>query len=280
MADSFYPFTAQEGNAGAQPLLAASEARIAVYDDISVAPHVVTVKPQEIRAYLEELTTTIVRLVKEQGGNLPFMVIRECVENLIHAYFRSPTISILDNGNTLRFSDCGPGIQNKTLALEFGSTSATDEMKQYIRGVGSGLPYAQNYLLDKGGSLTIEDNINEGCIVTISLLQKDIAKKKSPSVLHTTVSQDSHVKPSSQNQRNHIFPAYTQKNSITNREVQALQYLLDHRCCGSKELSCALGSSIPTWSRCLQSLLKKGLVSKGTQKYNISEAGIVWLKTH
>ena len=97
------------------------------------------------------------------------MVIREIVENFIHAYFQSPTITILDGGNTIRFSDQGPGIQEKDLALEYGTSSATEEMRQYIRGVGSGLPYAQQYMEDKGGSLTIEDNIAGGTVVTISV---------------------------------------------------------------------------------------------------------------
>jgi hypothetical protein len=41
-------------------------------------------------------------------------------------------------------------------------------MKRYIRGVGSGLPYAQQYMKDHGGTLTIEDNIAGGTIITIS----------------------------------------------------------------------------------------------------------------
>ena len=87
----------------------------------------------------------------------------------MHAYFIEPTISILDGGNTIRFSDQGPGISEKSRALEYGTTSATEEMKRYIRGVGSGLPYAQQYMEDHGGTLTIEDNIHSGTIVTISL---------------------------------------------------------------------------------------------------------------
>ena len=46
-------------------------------------------------------------------------------------------------------------------------------MKQYIRGVGSGLPYVQQYMTDRGGSLTIEDNISGGTIVTISNVIQD-----------------------------------------------------------------------------------------------------------
>lgn len=144
-------------------------ARIAVFDDPAAAPRVVVVQPKDIRTYLEEVTATVTRLAKEQGGRISFTVIREVVENLVHAYFIEPTISILDGGNTIRFSDQGPGISKKSRALEYGTTSATEEMKRYIRGVGSGLPYAQQYMEDHGGTLTIEDNIHSGTIVTISL---------------------------------------------------------------------------------------------------------------
>lgn len=156
----------------AHELVVRYPARIAVYDDAAAAPRVVVVEAQDVRSYLEEITVTVSRLAKEQGGSIPFMVIREVVENFIHAYFIQPTISILDGGETIRFSDQGPGIRSKELALEYGTTSATEEMKQYIRGVGSGLPYVQQYMEDRGGSLTIEDNIAGGAVVTISNVQK------------------------------------------------------------------------------------------------------------
>lgn len=155
------------------PLEVKYPARIAVYDDVAAAPRVVVVEPKAVRDYLEEITNTVVRLEKEQGGSIPFMVIREVVENFIHAYFIEPTISILDGGETIRFSDQGPGIREKDRALEYGTTSATESMKQYIRGVGSGLPYAQQYMVDRGGTLTIEDNISGGTIVTISALEPE-----------------------------------------------------------------------------------------------------------
>lgn len=150
------------------PMEVTNPARIAVYDDAAAAPRVVMVEPKDVRSFLEEITATVNRLSHEQGGTIPFMVIREIVENFIHAYFKAPTITILDGGNTIRFSDQGPGIKQKDLALEYGTSSATEEMKHYIRGVGSGLPYAQQYMVDKGGSLDIEDNLGGGTVVTIS----------------------------------------------------------------------------------------------------------------
>lgn len=185
MAHPFYPFvdndSGQESGqtsgramdpASPEQALSAGvvnySARIAVYDDAAAAPRVVVVDPTDVRSYLEEITSQVTQLSHEQGGGIPFMVIREVVENFIHAYFIEPTISILDHGNTIRFSDQGPGIKEKDRALEYGTSSATDDMKRYIRGVGSGLPYAQQYMQDKGGSLTIEDNISQGTVVTIS----------------------------------------------------------------------------------------------------------------
>lgn len=169
MARDFYPFVDESINNGSpREIKVEYSARIAVYDDEVSSPRVVEVEPKDVRAYLEEITSQVYKLAREQGGTIPFMVIREIVENLIHAYFKGPTISILNNGNTIRFSDRGPGIKEKDLALEFGTSSATEEMKKYIRGVGSGLPYVQQYMENKGGSLKVEDNISGGTIITIN----------------------------------------------------------------------------------------------------------------
>ena len=184
MADAFYPFVG-EGPTGISdpqnaPAQASGEtralgevvtnpARIAVFDDPSASPRVVVIQPSDVRTFLEEITATVTKLAKEQGGSISFTVIREVVENYVHAYFIEPTITILNGGNTIRFSDQGPGIREKDRALEYGTTSATEEMKRYIRGVGSGLPYAQQYMEDHGGTLTIEDNMNAGTVVTISM---------------------------------------------------------------------------------------------------------------
>ncbi len=168
VAQDFYPFV-DNGNGDAGDISQVRHpARIAVYDDASAAPRVVVVEPKDVRSYLEEITLQVTQLSAAQGGTIPFMVIREIVENFIHAYFIEPTISILDHGNTIRFSDQGPGIPQKERALQYGTTSATEDMRRYIRGVGSGLPYVQQYMLDKGGSLEIDDNIAGGTVVTLS----------------------------------------------------------------------------------------------------------------
>lgn len=190
MADAFYPFVDKNDTSEDELLEVKYPARIAVYDDIAAAPRVCVVNPQDPRSYLEEITQTVVKLVKEQGGSIPFMVIREIVENYIHAYFIEPTISILNGGNTIRFSDQGPGIKQKERALEYGTTSATEKMKQYIRGVGSGLPYASQYMEDHGGCLTIDDNLGTGTIVTLELGEKSFLSHKTPNVQNVVSQND------------------------------------------------------------------------------------------
>lgn len=143
--------------------------RIAVYDDMLSTPRVLVIEAKDVRTYLEEITNTVYRCMKEQGGGISLMVIREIVENFIHAHFVEPIISILDGGQTIRFADQGPGIDDKELAFEFGVTSADREKKRYIRGTGAGFPMVQQYLENAGGAISIEDNLGQGTVVTVSL---------------------------------------------------------------------------------------------------------------
>ena len=149
-------------------------ARIAVYDDMLSTPRVIVIEPQDVRTYLEETTNTVYQCMKEQGGHISLMVIREIVENFIHAHFAEPIISILDGGDTIRFADQGPGIDDKERAFDFGVTSANSKMKRYIRGTGAGFPMVQEYLENAGGAVSIEDNMGNGTVVTVSLNPKRV----------------------------------------------------------------------------------------------------------
>ena len=149
-------------------------ARIAVYDDMLSTPRVIVIEPQDVRTYLEETTNTVYQCMKEQGGRISLMVIREIVENFIHAHFAEPIISILDGGDTIRFADQGPGIDDKERAFDFGVTSANSKMKRYIRGTGAGFPMVQEYLENAGGAVSIEDNMGNGTVVTVSLNPKRV----------------------------------------------------------------------------------------------------------
>lgn len=144
-------------------------ARIALYDDLRSAPHIIEIHPAETGAYIESLASKIYEQAKAAGGAIPYTVIREVSENFIHARFKEIVVSILDHGNTIRFADQGPGIHHKDRAQLPGFSSAIEPMKSYIRGVGSGLPIVKEYLEFSHGTINIEDNMGAGSVVTISL---------------------------------------------------------------------------------------------------------------
>lgn len=144
-------------------------ARIALYDDMLSTPRIVEIPPDETMNFIGSLSSAIYNLSREMGGAIPFSAIRQVTENFIHADFREIVVSVMDAGNTIRFADQGPGIADKERAQLPGFSSANEHMKQYIDGVGSGLPIVREYLDVKHGTLTLDDNLNGGSVVTLSL---------------------------------------------------------------------------------------------------------------
>lgn len=289
-------------------------ARIAVFDSVTAAPRVIVIEPSDVRDYLEEITREVTRLSQEVGGTIPFMVIREIVENFIHAYFIEPIISIIDHGQTIRFSDQGPGIKEKEKALNFGTTSATKEMKRYIRGVGSGLPYVKEYMKTTQGYLEVEDNISGGTIVTISALPKPVQKEifsqtpTYPNQISTQAAQAATVgatfgeaheyakaqMPATQQpvqtqtqsrlqtQSSVSNPALSQLFSqLNDRQKQIIEAIKSHGSIGPTELMRMFGLSQPTWSRELKSLEDLGLIHKnsGEQKRTFTELAIIYIQS-
>lgn len=289
-------------------------ARIAVFDSVTAAPRVIVIEPSDVRDYLEEITREVTRLSQEVGGTIPFMVIREIVENFIHAYFIEPIISIIDHGQTIRFSDQGPGIKEKEKALNFGTTSATKEMKRYIRGVGSGLPYVKEYMKTTQGYLEVEDNISGGTIVTISALPKPVQKEifsQTPTYTNQISTQTAQVstmgatfgeareyataqmpvaqRPVQEQTQSRLQtqpqvsnPALSQLFSqLNDRQKQIIEAIKSHGSIGPTELMRMFGLSQPTWSRELKSLEDLGLIHKnsGEQKRTFTELAIIYIQS-
>jgi predicted HTH transcriptional regulator len=157
--------------------------KIASYDSFQAIPRVVDVESNNIRDLIDRTSEKVYQLSREKGGKLPYTVINEIVENLIHADFEEAIISIMPDGNTICVSDQGPGVADKKKALLPGFSSASRDMKKYIRGVGSGMPIANETLQVMGGALTVEDNIKKGSVITLSLHfeadhEKDFASRK------------------------------------------------------------------------------------------------------
>lgn len=214
-------------------------ARVAVYDDMKMAPRVISIPPAPTAEFIEALASCINEQKTLLGGKIPYAAIREVSENFIHAQFQEIVVSILDEGNTIRFCDQGPGITDKDKALRPGFTSATEPMKQYIRGVGSGFPLVKDYLDYSNGNITIEDNIGNGAVVTISLTTQ---KPTTPSI---------------------PLPP------LTRREQDALKLFAQEGALGNKELKDQLQIAASSADTVLKKLEEYGLIEKTYRKKRI-----------
>jgi signal transduction histidine kinase len=162
--------------------------RIAIYDTLTSPPRVVAIEERDLPALIASLAEKTYHYCRDQGGQVPYTVIQELIENLLHAYFRDVVITILDNGQTIRISDHGPGVDDKDRAFQPGFTTASAEQRQIIRGVGSGLPIARESLQFLRGVLTVEDNLGGGAVFTIKMPAHapDQAPVRAPQVKLTT----------------------------------------------------------------------------------------------
>ncbi len=219
-------------------------ARIAVYDDLMSAPRIVEVEPDETAAYIEQLSQEVYRQSQAQGGSIPYTVIRELSENFIHARFAEVVISIFDHGDTIRFADQGPGIAHKLQAQQPGFTSASESMKDYIRGVGSGLPLAREYLSFSNGSLSIEDNMGTGAVVTISLARKVApVEEQKPAAAQDVIGTPQHGMPNRQAERERAQAVRTEDRadgfempSLTERQKRVLRLFTAHGALGVTDI--------------------------------------------
>lgn len=254
---------APNASAGSYDYVAAP-ARVAVYDDLRSAPRVITVDPAPTAAFIESLTTTVYEQSKMQGGSIPYTVIREVSENFIHASFKEVVVSILDGGDTIRFADQGPGIDQKEKAQLPGFSSAVEPMKPYIRGVGSGFPIVKEYLGGSHGQLTIEDNLRTGSVVTISLAPDEPPVERARAILGDQASQRA---------------AYDQAHiqmviaPLSPRERLFLSLLLAEGVLGITEIATMTGTAGSSTHSTLKRLEESGLVEHVAKKRQLTPLG-------
>ncbi len=232
------------------------EVRLAIYDAPLAVPRVLSLRAREFREFVGRLAEQTYNHCRERGGRIPYGAIREIVENLIHAYFRGAVISILNDGNTIRISDQGPGIANKERALLPGFTTATPEMQSFIKGVGSGLPVAKEQLAFLGGELFIEDNLTHGTVVTLTL-----SPEASSPTLQAPFTLERAPRP-----------------DLTPRQKKILLIIAELGSGGPSAIGKELAISHSTAYRELQLLEQMQLVrSKGHGKRTLTEEGIAFL---
>ena len=135
--------------------------RIAVHGDALAPPWV-----REVSGDAGSVVETVFTEVAGRSA-LPTLALREIVENLVHAQFAGATVAVLDGGREVRVSDAGPGIPDLERALSPGFSTADDNARRIIRGVGSGLPLAAALLTAIDGTLDIRANLRGGLMVTL-----------------------------------------------------------------------------------------------------------------
>lgn len=257
---------------------AASRARIAVYEAPGAAPRIEEIEPAPTGEYIEQLAAAVHRLAREQGGDVPYTVLREVAENFIHAHFAEPVVSILDQGMTVRFADQGPGIVNKDRAVLPGFTTAAGEMKRYIRGVGSGLPLVQDYLSLSGGTLVIEDNLGAGSVVTIRShpVPEASSPKESPG---PAASMGYSAAPSrhSSTQQQPLSVAEEPVLRLPTRQQQVLALVMETGLVGPSMVAKELGVGVSTAYRDLASLEDACLIEADGGKRTLTDAGLRYI---
>ncbi len=139
-------------------------ARLAVYGGPGEPPVVDELTDHDALGLVEVLCDEV-----GTRSPLPLPAVREIVENLVHAGFQDAVVSLFDDGHTLRVSDHGPGIADLDRALLPGFTTAGPEALAVVRGVGGGLPLAEQMMLSVGGRLDLDDNLGGGAVVTLTL---------------------------------------------------------------------------------------------------------------
>jgi anti-sigma regulatory factor (Ser/Thr protein kinase) len=250
---------------------------VAVYDSAAAAPYVEDIQPAGALEYIDALSVRVYELARERGGSIPYTVVREVAENLIHSGFAEPVVSVLDGGHTIRFSDQGPGIPDKQKALQPGFTTASSSMKGIIRGVGSGLPIVSDFLRVAGGSLSIEDKLSGGCVVTVSSGAQQVGVSREEQTPDFALVESVALQSSDERVLEARQPSMLPGVHLTTRQKQVLALVLESGLAGPSLVSRELGVGLSTAYRDLAALEDLGLISSDGGKRVLTSDGLSFL---
>jgi hypothetical protein len=232
-------------------------ARLAVYDSKAAAPRVTDIEADTVDSFIESVSATTYRAASELGGELPYTAIREVAENLIHADFAEPVVSVLDSGRTVRFADRGPGIPDKQRAVMPGFSTASGAMKRHIRGVGSGLPIVGEYLSHQRGALEIDDNLGGGAVVTLKSAAPDTAPRvEAPQIVASRPSRADTPQPAQD-----VSLLGSALPRLSTRHKRVLSLVMEVGAAGPTLVSKELGVGLSTAHRDLACLEDAGLIA-------------------
>jgi len=251
--------------------------RIAVYDNMRSIPRIIDLNFNDINNFINETSEKTYNLSHEIGGSIPYTLIKEIIENLIHADFKEVVITVLDRGNHIIVTDQGPGIEDKEKAFLPGYTTATSKMKEYIRGVGSGFPIIKETITFSGGSIDVKDNIKRGTVISLKLGLTETSEKFQDSGSEPAVVLPSDIESEKKTQDN-ILDKFNGK-LLSDRQKKILFVILELEEAGPSKISKELGFSLSTSYRELIYLEKnKLLTSSSSGKRRLSKKGIKYLE--
>ena len=152
-------------------------------------------------------------------------------------------------------------------------------MKQYINGVGSGLPIVKEYLETKNGNIRIEDNLESGAVVTISVTGRPAADSIVPSSAASIPYQPTTVSgpASSTSLQNNGSSAHISADMVlpmlSKRAQDFLPLFKTENIWGIKDLSST--ANIPSGSMFneLKKLRDLGIITQVGKKYTLTPFG-------
>ncbi|MCJ7471768.1 MAG: ATP-binding protein [Actinobacteria bacterium] len=252
--------------------------RIALYDNMRSIPRVIDSKYENIADFINDTSQKTYNLSHEMGGKIPYTIIREIIENLIHAEFKEIAISIMSEGNHIMVSDQGPGIDDKEKAMLPGYTSATSTMKQYIRGVGSGLPIVKETITFSGGIIDISDNMRQGTVISLKIGSP--GQDGFSSLEDAAIPEGPRLSPEEIEKKLSIEGFEKLNNEIlTERQKKILFLILELEEAGPSTIGQELGFSLSTSYRELMLLEKNKLLSSDSSgKRKLSKKGLKYLE--
>lgn len=228
-------------------------ARVAAYGDPAEPPRLSTVAAADEAGLLEALADAVILVVAQAGGAIPLQALREVLDNLIHAGCEGAVVTVLDEGNTVRVSDRGPGVADKARAVLPGYTTAGRAERAVVRGVGAGLAVAEAALAREGGTLDIQDNLGGGTVVTLQV---------PPRVLRPSL---------------HAEAVATEP--LTDRQLRALLLVVEHGSAGPARIARELTVATSTACRDFRVLEDRGfVVSDDRGRRSATEDGLLFLQ--
>ncbi len=165
-------------------------ARIAFYNQADRRLRYLDIREEDLSAFVIDLCGILKDACAGslEGGVLE--AVSEVAENLIHTTHRTMVVLVVQGEKlNLIFSDNGPGIAHKELALQPGFTTATEEMRRCIKGVGLGLYRAEDIVRSAGGKMALSDNLNYGTVVRLELPLLPALERAPASAGHSRLTQ-------------------------------------------------------------------------------------------